>query len=554
MRVKVLSEALPDRWLILLFVVCIFAMRYTCLSDMAWGQAHGSLQESDSGAISIEKTGTPSKANPKGGSDAEPTMEQALLIYSNAQSLQPRYLRTTLELASVFGIAEGWYYGTLEKPRWYWYDDIADSLRARFITGDAYCLDVNAWDTNMGHIFDGTGIYLLARSNDLSVEESILATVAASTAWEMFGEPREEFSINDAVMTPSSGLAIGEVMHQLGEFFQHSSATIPNRGLGYLFGPTAALHRWYDNNIPKPPASVDRFGFTTDAWHRFRLYAGGGGDYSHDTGKSTSKAVMGFDMEVVTAEKYGKPGEASIFYKSGTFNEMAFDVTLDGTGMPDLQFFAKTAFLGWYQQNISKPEATANLEGNSLFYGLSTAFEYYANKFAGYRRDDRESICDLVGPSLIADYYHRGLHVRTAIDVYPTFSMVQPAAGGLYDRTHSLQGVTGVYQEQGYYYALGLSAAGKTELDYGPFGLEALIRYHYFSSIQGIDRMQDRVTHDLDFEDQRLWLQLTLYWALPVEHLKLALDAGKIYRWSDIDTFSRNMDETRYYARLVYEF
>ena len=103
----------------------------------------------------------------------------------------------------------------------------------------------------------------------------------------------------------------------------------------------------------------------------------------------------------------------------------------------------------------------------------------------------------------------------------------------MYDLTHSLQGVTGIYQEQGYYYALGLGTGGRTEMTYGPLGMEAFIRYHYFSGIQGIDRMQSRVTHDLDFEDQRLWMQLTLSYAL-VDHLKLALDAGKVYRWSDI--------------------
>lgn len=554
MRIPILTESLPGRWLTALFGVCILMTASVCLSDAAWGQNRDSLQEPGGVAVSAQKEGAPASAKGKGESGAQEAVEPAPLIYSNSHPLHPNYLRTTAELAAFFAIGEGWYYGTLENPKWYWYDDIIDGLRARFVTGDAYCLDVNAWDTNMGHVFAGTGYYLLARSNDLSLESSLLFTFGTSFAWEMFGEPREEFSINDTIMTPSSGLAIGEVMYQFGEFFQHSDPTIPNRALGFLFGPSTVIHRWLDSDIPKPPASVDKFSFTTDAWHRFRLYAGGGGDYSHDTDKSSAKAVTGFDMEVVTAEKYGKPGEASLFYNGGTFNEMAFDVTLDGSGMPDLRFLAQTAFFGHYQQNISKPEGSANLEGSSRFLGLSTAFEYYANKFSGYRRDDREAVCDLVGPTLISDYYHGGLHMRTAVDLYPTFSMVQPAAGGHYDQTHSIQGVTGIYQEQGYYYALGLSAGGKTELDYGPFGLEGLIRYHYFSGIEGIDRMQARVTHDLDFEDQRLWLQLTFYCALPVDHLKLALDAGKIYRWSDIDAFSSSIDETRYFARLVYEF
>ena len=290
-------------------------------------------------------------------------------------------------MAAIFALGEAWYYGTLESSKWYWYDNFVDGMKARFVTGDAYCLDVNAWDTNMGHVYAGTGYYLLARGNDLSYEASLFYTFAASFAWEMFGEPREEFSINDIIVTPSSGFAVGEVMYQFGEFFQHSSDTIPNKALGWIFSPSAAIHRWMDGTEPKPPAGVDKFCFTTDAWHRFRVYAGGGADYSSDMDKSRIETALGFNMEVVTAEKYGKPGEANLLYKGGTFNEMSVDAALaNGGEMPDFRFLARTAFLGYYRQNIVKPETTNTLEGSSLFYGLSTAFEYYTHKFIGLHK------------------------------------------------------------------------------------------------------------------------------------------------------------------------
>lgn len=528
---------------------CMFVIAGFHPCDAAGGQNSNTVGTCDGAA-----TQTP-KSSSKEVPTEQPLPDLRPSVYTNALAPSPEYLRATLELAAIFAIGEGWYYGTLESPKWYWYDGFVDGMRARFVTGDAYCLDVNAWATNMGHVFAGVGYYLLARSNDLSYEASLLYTFTASTAWEMFGEPREEFSINDTIVTPSSGFAIGEVMYQFGEFFQHSSKTLPNKALGWIFSPGAAIHRWVDGTEPKPPTGVDSFHFTTDAWHRFQVYAGGGADYSPDQDRSRTEATLGFNMEVVTAEKYGKPGQANLLYKGGTFNEMSLDVALaDGGGTPDFRFVARTAFLGCYRQNIIKSETTGTLEGSSLFYGLSTAFEYYTHKFIGYSREDKQAICDLVGPSLISDYYHAGFHMRTLVDLYPIFSMVKPAAGGVYDQTHSLQGVTGVYREQGYYYALGLGTGGRTEMYYGPFGMEAFIRYHYFSGIEGIDRMQDRVTHNLSFEDQRLWMQLTLSCALPVDHLKLALDAGKIYRWSNIDTFSCKMDETRYFARLVYEF
>jgi hypothetical protein len=220
----------------------------------------------------------------------------------------------------------------------------------------------------------------------------------------------------------------------------------------------------------------------------------------------------------------------------------------------DLRFFAKTAFLGHYQQSIRKDPASQHLEGYSLFVGLSSAFEYYAHLFSELREEDKQAICDLVGPSLVADYYHRGLHLRASVDAYPTFSMVKPAAAELYDRDHSLQGVKSIYRTEGYYYAVGMTAAGRMEADYGPFGLEGQIRYHTFDSIEGNDRIQERVFNDIELEDQRLGLQLTLTYALPIENLKLALDVEKIYRWSDIEAFSSDTDETRFLARIVFEF
>ena len=554
MKVTVLSKSLPNRWAVFLlaaYTLVTMVLFHPCQARCGSAVA---VRESSGDTLQIEDAATPSNEKPNPENNAPPQLGETHLTYSNAYPLTPNYFRTTLELVAVFGLAEAWYYATITAPEWYWYNNLAEYLRGRFVTGDAYCLDVNKWETNIGHAYAGTGYYLIARSNDLSVGASFLFTFGTSAAWEMFGEPREEFSINDMIVTPFAGLPIGEVMYQLGEFFQHSSDTIFNRVMGYLFDPAIAIHRWIDNDIPKPPAKTDKFGFTTDAWHRFRLYSGGGGTYSPEADKARTEMLFGADMEVVTAEKYSRPGEASLWYKGGTFNELTFSVALDGTDIPDFQFFAKSAYLGHYQQNIFKPVNSEKIEGTSLYYGLSSAFEYYTHKYIGYEREDRLAICDLVGPSLIYDYYHSRFHMRTAVDFYPTFSMVQAAAGEIYDETHDLQGVTGVYGEQQYYYAMGFGALGKMEMEYGPLGLEGIIRYHYFSGIQGMDRTQDMVTHELDFEDQNLRLQFSVYWALPGENLKVAFDAEKIYRWSDIDAFNRSMDETRFFARMVYEF
>ena len=535
-------------------VICLLMVASCCSADVAWGQGRSLSDEPKRGEGSTATAGSASKEGMHGDSNARPPSEQPYSIYTNAEPPSQAYVRAAVEILGFLGISAAYYYGTLGKRHSWEFEVGADSLYHRFVTGDAIRLDDNPWDTNVGHIAAGTGYYLLARTNDLSLFESMLIGMGASTAWEFFGELQDEVSINDAVMTPFGGFAIGEVYYQLGEFFQHSSDTIPNRALGFLFGPSAVIHRWMDNTTPKPPANVDKFGFTTDAWHRFQLFAGYGGSYSRDTDRSRSEAEMGFDFEVSTVEKYGKPGEASTFYKDGAFDEMAFQAAMDGSEVVDFRFLAKTVFLGHYQQSVFRNDVSQALEGYSLFVGLSSGFEYYAHSFSEMREEDKQTICDLIGPALIADYYHGGLHLRAAADAYPTFSMVLPSAGDVFARSHSLKGVTHVFKAEGYYHALGVAAGGRVEADYGPWGIEGQVRYHYFNSIEGLDRLQENVTRDLEFEDQRLWLNLALYYKLPIDYLKLALNVENIYRSSEIEAFSLYMDETRFFGRLIFDF
>jgi len=545
------SVGIAGRRTVCIFVVLAVVVAGLCISNRALGQNRDSVP----GSRAVEATGKNEATPSEGQPESSWTLERARSVYTNAQPLHKNYFRTGLETAAFLAIAAGYYYGTLEDRRWYEYTIPKGSFEARFETGDAYRLDNNDWDSNVGHIAAGTGYYLLARTNDLSLTESFLVAAGASTFWELFGELRDEFSINDAIMTPIGGFAIGEPMFQLGEFFQHSAPSIPNRALGFLFGPSAAIHRWLDNTTPKAPENVDKYCLTTDAWHRFRVFAGGGGSYSPDADEFRSEAQMGFDFEVITAEKFGKPGEASINYLDGVYNELAFQAALDGSTLVDLRFFSKTAFLGHYEQCISMDEQSQTLRGSSLFVGLGSAFEYYNHSFIGMRREDRQAICDLVGPTLIADFYRCGLHVRATAELYPSFSMVTPTAGTLYDETHNISGVKSVYRFESYYYALGATVGGRVEMEYGPFGLDGRVRYHYFDSIDGLDRYEDsRVTDDIEFQDQRLGLQLTLFYALPIENFKLGLSAEKIYRWSDIDTMAWSGDETRFFGNVVFEF
>jgi hypothetical protein len=474
--------------------------------------------------------------------------------YTNDGPREKHYLRASLEILTILGVGTAQYYLPKDRFSSDWdFDANVENLKKRFITGEAHRFDNNAWDTNTGHIPVGASYYLLARSNDLNVLESFLGSAAASVTWEALIEMRELVSINDNIMTPFSGLAIGEVAYQFGEFFQHSADNVPNQVLGAMVGLPALFNRWLDNNHPKPPANVDEFGFTTDVWHRFRFFAGGG-SLAGDAGTSRSVANVGFELELVNAEKYGKPGEVSTFYHDGVFNELAFRTLLGDGEILDYLFFAKTAFLGHYQQRVEKEEASGQLNGYSVFLGLGSAFEYYSHIFAGPGNEDKFAVCDLLGPSLVADYYHRGLHLRAGLDAYPNFAMVRPFAMNLFEERHSVLGASNIVEDEGYYYALGLTTAGRLEGEYGPFGLEAVVRYHFFDSIDGLNRQPERVVNEFNLQDERLCMKLSLSYALPINHAKIAFDLERLWRWSNIKHSEYNQDETCLLGKVIFEF
>lgn len=82
-----------------------------------------------------------------------------------------------------------------------------------------WVFDADDFGTNMvGHPTAGTVYYLIARGNRVSIPEAFAWSFGASLAWELV-EFKEAVSINDVVMTPVGGLALGEAFSQLSAWF-----------------------------------------------------------------------------------------------------------------------------------------------------------------------------------------------------------------------------------------------------------------------------------------------------------------------------------------------
>ena len=96
-----------------------------------------------------------------------------------------------------------------------------ESWKAKLVTFDAVRFDGDDFRTNAVHhtFVSGMSYFLVGRSNRLTIPESFLASVLASTTWEYLVEFREGPSVNDMITTPLSGIALGETVFQLGELF-----------------------------------------------------------------------------------------------------------------------------------------------------------------------------------------------------------------------------------------------------------------------------------------------------------------------------------------------
>ena len=102
------------------------------------------------------------------------------------------------------------------------------SWRRKLFTTDEITFDGDHFNTNsVGHPFDGTAYYQIARGNGLSPAGAFLSTVLASTFWEYFVEIPENPSLNDLVITPAAGAVIGEATYRLGRYLAQSG---PARG------------------------------------------------------------------------------------------------------------------------------------------------------------------------------------------------------------------------------------------------------------------------------------------------------------------------------------
>ncbi|MCP5105682.1 MAG: DUF3943 domain-containing protein [bacterium] len=456
----------------------------------------------------------------------------------------------------IYATSSYWVRQDVMKEDWEYRLTWADQKR-RFLFLDGPRFDSNTFQFNWTHSMAGAMYYNYARVNNLNIFESMLFTVGASSFWEFVVEFKEVVSINDMIGTPMGGPSIGEAMFQVSRVIRDKKPTILNKIAGFISNPIMTLNYWLDRkkNLPKLHTGA------SDLWHDFRIYYGPGSN-RFSTKNSGVQMAVGVETQVMVTPEYGKP-TAFAGKKNGTlFTEFNLGAVMDKKGLYQFDVFAKSVLFGYFNQDI-RQDTFYDKTGYSFFLGVGTAFELSRKRTPTPEEDPEEAyntdkICviNLLGPAFDFSFFHKDLKIRFAADVYGDFALVHSLAYFPYADMHEVTNTKSTLLNHGYYYALGFTTSSLLQVNYANLEVKGKLKYHYFDSIEGLDRFQKDMADEDDFElkDTRLSYHLSVGFVIPDSSVQLVLAMERTDREGWLEDFYREHTETRSYFQVKYLF
>ena len=406
---------------------------------------------------------------------------------------------------------------------------------------DSWAFDNDSIATNfIGHASAGIIYYAFARANRVSIPEAFLWTFGASTLWELI-EFKEPMSINDVVLTPVAGFAIGEALTQLSGWFDHQDDTL-SHVLAWVVDPPRKLHDWMDGATPRrDPARR--------GWHEFQLVLGGGSVFQESTAYPALQVAIA--TRLFRAPGYGEPGRSGAGFADGNVSGLTLSATFAAHRTEDLLLDTETAFLGWYARDLGRDGD--GLSGWDLFAGLTVAYEYgfHVWNLAADGPKNEISMVRLPGADLRLRGFVGELEVRAAVDVALDFAAVVPL--GMPTAAVLPAGVVfpTVYLANGYYFALGLHLAPAVELRLGHLAVGGCARFDSFRGFTGpfVPQADGQVA---SFRDGRSLVSAWMRFRLATPGLEVALRADWRDRWGEVGVQRASAQERAVIASVAW--
>lgn len=391
--------------------------------------------------------------------------------YVEPQAHEGHVLRTVVEEVSVLGVGYVQYIGNKAANAADW--DVGSDwagFRQKLVFS-ATSFDDNQFDTNwLTHPLAGYCYYTAARSNQIRLVPSYAITFSSSLFWELIGEMREHVAINDVIVTPTAGLALGEPLLQLGNLMHRGRPGVVRSVLGWVFAPFKSAHDRWDHVTPARGVSFDELGLPSEIWHRFAFGVEGGVTRQRGSQQLGAETRAHLESRVVMLPDYRRAGHHEMIFDSGEVTSLRLQGAYAHTTQEwvDLGLMAHVMPAGIYYQDVRGDED--ELHGNSLLTGVDIGAEYSRHDFDRDRRrgEDRIAMVTMGITNEIASY--RGTFVtRGRFDVLGSFGGVDAYALPTYRAsvTTSNDGLTSVVAKQSYYHSIGATLRPSLEIAYG---------------------------------------------------------------------------------------
>lgn len=500
--------------------------------------------------------------------------------------------RAVLEGLGHFAYSTSSYWIRQEVMKEDWeYQFTWEDQKKRFFFIDGIRFDSNNFTFNWTHAGAGAIYYNYARANRLNPLESFLYSFGASYFWEFVVEFKEVVSINDIISTPMGGISIGESLFQVGRLFRSKKPTFLNKIARFLSNPVLSLNGWLDRKKYK-----NQYAFDRDYWSDSRVYTGPRFDALAGT-EANNFWQFGFESRINLIPGYGQPEVASSTIKHTASTEFNISGIYNRKGLYEFNVFAKAVLFGYFKQNIHpvKPQVDApnpnnhdnhiayfgmigndtarnnsdQYVGYSFFGGLATCFDtsrrdpIIAAEMSGAgntidfpERMDKFCIINLLGPTVDFSLFQKDLEVRLAADAYGDFALIHSHAFREYSQSNEFGQTKSTLENHGYYYALGITLSSLLQLNYSNLEFKGIFKYHYFDSIEGLDRFQKDIAEedDFDLKDQRWRYDISLGYRIPHTPVQLVLGLEHWDRKGRIGDFLRQSSENRSYFQIKYLF
>ncbi|HET7538270.1 MAG TPA: DUF3943 domain-containing protein [Polyangiaceae bacterium] len=394
---------------------------------------------------------------------ADNTIDPNASLLSYRPPERPRYVRLALEELALLGLGLGQYWLDHETNSRDWHFNYDwSSFRAR-LDGSAYAFDTNFFNTNfLQHPAAGTFYYLTARSNRLSPLESLAIAFGTSAVWEFFGEFQENVSVNDVIVTPVAGMALGETLTQLGAYFLRECPSTSNQILGSALAPFTALHDAIDG-----AERLTVCDGISPSWHRFRLQLQGGEAWSE--GRSPYAVLRtGLETEVINLPGFAQPGSESSTFGDGNASRLRFGLSfsnVDSFAVSDLSILTQTVVAGLHHRN-NRFEGRGLKQSEAIF-GLLVGAEYTLHRFDPRAEPDRVFLLDL--PAFSARYYGgtKSVGWELVLDAGGAFGGADSLLLAQKNSGNYNPDLTTVAATQGYNHVIGVKLNPQARLDLG---------------------------------------------------------------------------------------